>query len=57
MSDKHICIYSERPDCSAEDPCSFCAKKSPFSDEELEMIDKWLDENKELMDDLVKAGD
>lgn len=32
-------------------------KKNPFSDEDLEMIDKWLDENKELMDDLVESGD
>lgn len=38
---------------------NFGISKTPFefTPEEKEFIQKWLDENKELMDDLVKAGD
>ena len=71
MSDKHLCIYSQEPDCSEENLCSSCftnkildelAKETQeleklFTPEQEKEIDEWLDNNKDLMDDLVKAGD
>lgn len=40
--------------------CDYClpyGHKKVFTDEQEAQIDKWLAENRKLMDDLVKSGD
>jgi hypothetical protein len=59
---KWICYYSEKPGCCEENPCSFCAKRikvdgvrtGPFTPEQEAEIEKWLEENRDLMDLLAK---
>lgn len=59
---KWICYYSEKPNCSEKDPCSFCAKRlkidgiatGPFTPEQEREIEQWLEDNKDLMNDLAK---
>lgn len=60
LTTKWFCVHSERPDCSEDNPCSFCLidiKKNPFTPEQEREIEEFLDKHKELFDDLVKAGD
>jgi hypothetical protein len=45
---------SADPDCKYEDPCPFCRVHPVFTPEQEEQIQKFLDENSDLMDALTK---
>ena len=49
---------SASKDCEVDRPCDHCLKLDRvFTPEQEKEIQKFLDENKDLMDDLVKLGD